>query len=259
MTTLFADAISFFAALEQDNTPEFWARERHVYDSSIRPTFLAMLGSVDERLANATGWRVYRPRNDTRFTSGANPYKTFIGAVTERTDGVGAFVQVSALGVLVATGIPMPATDQLSALRAAIADERSGAAFLDAVAAAVQDGCTVHGGRWEPLKRTLRGYPADHPRAEHLRWKGVEVNHRVRRPAWSSVDEAAGTVAGMLTRPALLHAWLAAHVGPSALTPEERFAPRRQPAAMSATTAPRTRTRSSGATPMSRPRLPPLT
>lgn len=227
---IFDDAIAFFATLEQDNTPTFWARERHRYDDAVRPVFVALLAAVDVRRASATEWRVYRPRNDTRFAPGAAPYKTFIGAVTEAADGVGAFVQVSSHGLLAATGIPMPAPDQLASLRAAIADDRSGPAFVSAVQRAVDGGRTVHSGRWDPLKRTPRGYPPDHPRAEHLRWKGVEVNHRERRPAWTTIEQAADAVAGMLARPADLHAWLGAHVGPSALTPEERFAPRRRQA-----------------------------
>lgn len=227
MSGIFDDAIGFFTALEADNTAAFWARERHRYDGSIRPTFEGLLTAVDARAATPSPWRVYRPRNDTRFGT-VDPYKTFIGAVTERSDGVGVFVQVSAKGLLVGTGIPMPAPDQLAALRAAIADDRTGPALVVAVEAARAAGARVHGGRWPPLKRTPRGYPADHPRAEHLRWKGVEANQRVRRPAWRSVDEAAEAVAEMAVAPAALHDWLGTHVGPSALSAEERFAPKRR-------------------------------
>ncbi len=224
MSALFADAVVFFAELEGDNSRDFWLRERHRYDDAIKPAFLGVLDSVDQ----FGPWRVYRPHNDTRFQSGRGPYKTFIGAVAERTDGVGAFVQISARGALVASGIPMPAPDQLTALRAAIADDGSGPGLLAAIDHASRDGSTVHGGRWDPLRRTQRGYPADHPRAELLRWKGVEANTRIARPAWSSPGEAASAVNALLTAPSELHEWLARHVGPSALSPQERFAPRRR-------------------------------
>lgn len=225
MSALFADAVAFFAELERDNSRDFWQRERHRYDDAIKPAFLAVLDGV----GGFGPWRVYRPHNDTRFNSDAGPYKTFIGAVAERADGVGAFVQISSRGALAASGIPMPAPDQLAAMRAAIADDESGPGLLAAIEHANLGGTTVHGGRWDPLRRTPRGYPADHQRAELLRWKGVEANVRIARPAWSSSGQAATEVDTLLARPSELHEWLARHVGPSALSPEERFAPRRRP------------------------------
>jgi hypothetical protein len=68
-----------------------------------------------------------------------------------------------------------------------------------------------------------RGFPADSPRGTWLRWKGVEVN---QRPA--AHDGASGTQVGeLLAVGDPLHGWLADHVGPSALSAEERFAPKR--------------------------------
>jgi uncharacterized protein (DUF2461 family) len=224
MSAIFDEAVRFFSELEGDNSREFWQRERHRYDHIVKPTFLAVLGGID----GFGPWRVYRPHNDTRFGNAKGPYKTFIGAVAERSDGVGAFVQVSGRGVLAATGVPMPAPDQLAALRAAIADDRTGAEFVAAVDAARGRGATVHGGRWEPLRRPPRGHPADHPRAELLRWKGVEVNQRFVDPPWRTPEAAASEIDAALGAPHELHRWLTRHVGPSALTPEERFAPRRR-------------------------------
>jgi uncharacterized protein (DUF2461 family) len=207
------DAAAFFRELGADNDRTWWQAHRERYDDA-RARFVALLDALD----GWGPWRVYRPNNDARFGNRA-PYKTFLGAVAERSDGVGAFVQVSALGLLVGTGVPMPAPDQLAALRAAIAEDDAGPALEAAIAAVRAAGATVHGGRYEPLKRVPRGYPADHPRAELLRWKGLEVN--VRPPTASGVPDA-------LRAGDPVHAWLGRHVGPSALTPEERFAPKRR-------------------------------
>ncbi|MHA7284335.1 DUF2461 family protein [Arthrobacter sp. TMS2-4] len=220
---IFDEAQSFFARLEADNTREFWARQRKLYDVGIRPVFTAVCAA----LTVFSDWRIYRPHNDVRFRADSPPYKTFIGAVAERPDGVGAFLRVSSLGLLVATGLPFPAADQLAAFRAAVADDVSGAALIAAVGAVTTRGMMVRPGRAEPLKRVPRGYPAGHPRADLLRWKGLEVNHRVRRPAWVDVDSAASAIDELLREPAPLHEWLATYVGPSALTAEQRFGPRR--------------------------------
>lgn len=223
MGGIFDAAVAFYGELEADNSKEFWARERHRYDGSVKPVFAAVLDDVDSFGA----WRIYRPHNDTRFGKSA-PYKAFAGAVAERADGVGAFVQVSAAGVLVGTGLPMPAADQLPRLRAAIAADGAGEELLDAIRASEAAGARVFGGRYPPLARMPRGYPADHPRSEQLRWKGVEADVRVREPGWQTVPEASAAVTDLLRSAEPLHAWLARHVGPSALTPEERFAPRRR-------------------------------
>lgn len=221
-TPLLAPAIAFFVELEADNSTEFWGRHRHRYAAEVRAPF----ADLCDRLGSWGPWRVYRPHANRRFRPDTPPLKTFVGAVAERPDGVGAFLQVSRRGLLVASGIPMPAADQLARLRAAIADDAIGPTLLTAVGEAEAAGATVHGGRWEPLRRVPRGFPADHPRGALLRWKGVEANRRIADPPWTSLDEAAPAVAQLLDAPTPLHRWLAAHVGPSDLTPEERFAPR---------------------------------
>lgn len=217
------DAIGFYCALEADNTREFWSRERHRYDDGVKPLFAAILDGV----GSFGPWRVYRPHNDTRFRATA-PYKEFAGAVAERPDGVGAFVQVSARGVLIGTGIPMPAPDQLPRLRAAIAADRSGAAFETAIEEARAQGVRVHGGRYEPLARVPSGFPKDSPRADYLRWKGLEAGQRVERPRWRSIEDASDGIDRLLDVPGSLHVWIGVHVGPSSMTAEERFAPKKR-------------------------------
>jgi uncharacterized protein (DUF2461 family) len=214
----------FFAQLEDANTRAFWEAKRGIYDDEIRPEFIALLAL----LKDFTSWRVYRPHNDTRFHSGKGPYKTFIGAVSERADGVGAFIQISKRGVLIGTGLPLPATDQLPKLRAALADTRSGRTFVSALERVRSAGGIVHGGRWEPLKRVPKPFEASHVNAEYLRWKGIEVNSRLVRVDWNTSRDAAHELNALIMRGAPLHNWLATHVGPSALSAEQRFAPKKR-------------------------------
>ncbi len=91
-------------------------------------------------------------------------------------------------------------------------------------------GSRVFGGGWDPLKRVPRGYPADHPRAEVLRWKGVEISHRPGLPDWLGRPEASSRIDDLVETGRPLHDWLGRYVGASELTAEERFAPRRPPA-----------------------------
>lgn len=223
----------FFAALERQNDRQWWASHRAPYDEVIKPGFTALVASID----GFGPWRVYQPHNDTRFRPDAAPYKTFIGAVSERPDGIGAFVQIGASGLRIGTGMPIPAPDQLARLRAAIADER-GPALVAAIGAVEQAGGRVVAGRWPALRRVPNGYPAEHPFGELLRWKGVEIDHRLGRPAWLDTAEAGNAISARIRLGEHVHDWLATAVGPSELSAEERFAPKRRP---SSGTSPRSR------------------
>ena len=139
----------------------------------------------------------YRPHNDVRYAR--TPYKTFLGAVAEWPDGVGTFVQVGPRGLLVATGIPQPAPDQLARLRAGIAADGSGTGFASAVERVEARGARVHGGRWDPLVRVPRGYSTDHP-GGRLRWKGVEIAHHAGAPPVVRLDGGARPHPGLSTR-----------------------------------------------------------
>jgi uncharacterized protein (DUF2461 family) len=213
-----AAAAAFFTELDADNTRAFWLAHRARYDELLRPAFLELTAALGGQ------WRVYRPHNDTRFGRAA-PYKTFLGAVTERPDGIGTFLQVGPRGLLVGTGIPMPARDQLERWRNTIGGP-AGEDFPPAVEQVEAAGARVHPGRYPPLARVPRGWPADHRRGEWLRWKGIEVTHRPGSTAWIDTPRAPGKIQALIATGRPVHDWLAENVGPSALSPEERFARR---------------------------------
>jgi hypothetical protein len=155
---------------------------------------------------------VYRPHNDTRFTTDRGPLKTFIGALRIDSDGTGRYLQLSERGLLTSRGMPYLAPDQLPRWREAIADDR-GAEFARAVDAAARFGGTLKSGYPEPLRRAPRGVDPQHPRIEWLRWKGVEVFGRRSDPD----DSPAAWVHEVWAGGDSVCDWLARHVGPSAL------------------------------------------
>jgi uncharacterized protein (TIGR02453 family) len=211
-------AVQFFAELESNNTKEWWADNKARYANDIRGPFEALLSDLGPIYQP---WRIYRPHRDTRFANDKSPYKTFIGAVTQLPSGNGYFVQISGKGLLLGSGYPMMAPDQLVAFRAAIADERTGTDFAARVTAKQPVGVRVFGGRYEPLKRNPKGFAAEHPRSEWLRWKGVEISQRVGSPKWLSTRDAADKIRVLMKHGGTITAWLDTNVGPSALTPEE--------------------------------------
>jgi uncharacterized protein (TIGR02453 family) len=218
-----AAAVEFFQELESNNNKAWWTNNKIRYEFHVRDPFVALLGELG---AKYQPWRVYRPHRDTRFAKDKVPYKDFIGAVTQLPTGNGFFVQFSAKGLLLGSGYPMMAPDQLLTYRNAIDNDRTGAAFvalLDTEQSRTESGSEVRifGGRYEPLKRNPKGFAADHPRGEWLRWKGVEVSQRVGNPKWLSTSSAAEKIGVLMNNGMAMTDWLDKLVGPSALTPEE--------------------------------------
>jgi uncharacterized protein (TIGR02453 family) len=211
-------ATGFFAELEHDNTAAWWAANNTTYETTVRAPFVALLDSLDYCYLP---WRVYRPRRDIRFSVDKTPYKTFIGAVSQEDSGNGHFIRLDRRGLLVGSGYPMLARDQLIRFREAIDAEGSGNAFISAVAAAKIGGVDVTAGRYDRLTGAPRGFRRDHPRIDWLRAKGVELPTRVGTPSWLCTSAASTHVSGLLKNGPEVIAWLNTHVGPSELTPEE--------------------------------------
>lgn len=219
-----AAALAFFAELEANNDRDWWQANVATYREVVRAPFERLLDGLGPAVGEHLEWRIYRPQRDTRFAADKSPYKTFIGAVTQRSGGTGHFVQISRRGLLVGNGYPMLAPDQLVRFRAAIDDEASGEAFVAAVGRAEAAGVPVTFGRWDPLKTAPRGFRRDHPRIEWLRARGVEIPHRVGAPEWLHTGDAVEHVARLLGSGREVTDWLDRHVGPSELSPEELWA-----------------------------------
>jgi uncharacterized protein (TIGR02453 family) len=216
-----AAALTFFADLEVHNDRDWWTANVATYRELVRAPFEQLLGGLGPLVGERLDWRIYRPQRDTRFAADRSPYKTFIGAVTQRAAGTGHFVQVSRRGLLVGNGYPMLARDQLARFRAAVADDASGEDFVAAVRRSEDAGIEVTSGRWDPLKTAPRGFRRDHPRIRWLCARGVEIPRRVGAPEWLHTDGAAEQVARLLGSGREVTDWLDRYVGPSELTPEE--------------------------------------
>ncbi len=72
------------------------------------------------------------------------------------------------------------------------------------------------------LKTAPRGYPADHPRIELLRHKGLVAWKQWPVEPWLGTAKAKHVVADFLVASRPLHDWLAQHVGPSDAPERER-------------------------------------
>ena len=135
------------------------------------------------------------------------PYKTHIGA----TIGGTSYIQFSADGLAAGTGMWHMGPEQLSRYRAAVAADSTGAELAAIVATLDKDGIEVHG--HETLKSAPRGYPADHPRIDLLRHKGLTTWQHWGREPWVRTPQAADRVLSFLRTSAAFCDWLTSNVG----------------------------------------------
>jgi uncharacterized protein (TIGR02453 family) len=125
--------------------------------------------------ANGSGslMRIYR---DVRFSPDKTPYKTNLSGMFWQGPGkknaTPAFgFRLQAFGMELMAGIFSFPKPMLAAYQQAVADDHRGAALAQIVADLKRSaGYDVSG---EQYKRVPRGYDAEHPRAELLKYKGL--------------------------------------------------------------------------------------
>ena len=215
-----AAGLEFLVGLEADNSKAYWLANKGVYDQALKGPMEALLAEVDPRFQPL---RMFRPNRDVRFSKDKSPYKTHVAAAGERVGGSTYYVHLSANGLMIGCGAYMMATDQLARFRAAVADDRKGAAFLDLVEHyARTKGMQLNSGGEPPLKTAPKGYPKEHPRIDYLRWKGVTLFQEFGDPAWLHTAKAKSKIEQGWAACDPLNEWLDANVGPSELPPDER-------------------------------------
>ncbi len=209
-------ALAFYRELGVDNTRTFWLAHKDIYDHEVRAPFVALSELVADEFGEL---RVFRPNRDVRFSKDTSPYKTRCYAVTEGAGGEAFYVELSANGLVAASGFWMMANDQLARYRAAVDDDRKGEALEQLIAALRAKAFEIEG---RGLKTAPRGYARDHPRVELLRFKSVAAMRSFEPAAWFGTRGAAKRITDVWRAAAPMNAWLAEHVGPSTEPPPDR-------------------------------------
>ena len=198
-------ALDFFEGLEADNSRSYWTAHKATYDELVLGPMTEL---TDELGAEFGPVKIFRPYRDIRFSADKSPYRTEIGATVGS-----AYIRLSGGGLAAGNGMFHLAADQLSRYRQAVADNVSGSE-LDRVAGAITgQGISLIG--HEILKSAPRGYPADHPRIELLRHKGLAAFIEWPVESWLATPAARDHLAGFLVTTEPLAGWLDTYVGPS--------------------------------------------
>ncbi|NOT44949.1 MAG: DUF2461 domain-containing protein [Acidobacteria bacterium] len=172
--------LSFLRSLARHNDREWFRAHREDYERHVREPMLAVLARLAQDVPRFSPESIvdpkvslYRIYRDTRFSEDKSPLKTHIAALLPargfgRHEGAGLYFQVSRTGAWAGGGLYRPSTQGLQALRAHIAEHPR---QLRTLVTSARFRGVVGELQGERLTRVPRGYPADHPAAEHLRFK----------------------------------------------------------------------------------------
>ena len=172
--------LAFLRALKRHNDRDWFKAHRDEYEANVRGPMI----DVVERLAvdfrsfapeliaspKQSLFRIYR---DTRFSADKKPLKTHEAAVFRTRQlpkpmGAGLYFQVAPDGVWIGGGMHRPEPPELVKLRAHISDTWPKIRDLTRARAFRSRFGELSG---ETMTRVPRGYPADHPAAEFLKFR----------------------------------------------------------------------------------------
>jgi len=217
------EGLEFLADLASDNSKEFFDAHRATYESALlgpAKDFVIALGeqlqariSPGIRAEPRVNGSILRIARDTRFTTDKRPYKEHVdmwfweGDAPSR-ERPGLSVRLRPATVVLSAGIHRFEHAVLGAYRAAVDDDRSGAALE----VAIEDATMLRGVKLggPAYKRVPRAFDSDHPRAELLRHGALYVSGEWKLPRAASGPGFVGWVADRLEQIAPVERWLTA-------------------------------------------------
>ena len=201
------EAFTFYQRLEADNSREFWQAHRSDYERCVLAPVRALAAELEPEFGPLA---VYRPQRDTRFSADKSPYKAYQGAFAQRVPGLGFYLQISATGMQASGGYHSHSSDQVARYRQAVDANESGSRLAHIVTSLAADGLTIGGDR---LKTMPRGVPADHPRADLMRYRSLTASRDWPVGPLLHSQRAFGLIQQTWRQLVPLCDWLGDHVG----------------------------------------------
>jgi len=172
--------LDFMRQLKRNNRREWFEARREIYERDLKQPMLALIEKITQGMMDYAPAHVRPPQKcmlriyrDTRFSADKTPYKSNLSAWwtrngLEKTSGGGYYFHLTATEIIVAAGVYMPPKEQLLAIRRHLLAHP--AEFKRLIESKkVRAKMTVH----DPaaLTRPPKGFPADHPAMEWIKWR----------------------------------------------------------------------------------------
>jgi uncharacterized protein (TIGR02453 family) len=182
------EALKFLRGLKRNNDRVWFAARKDVYERELKAPMLALIGEVNEAMAEFAPMHVRPPEKiimriyrDIRFSKDKRPYKTHVSGWwvrdgLQKTSGAGFYFSVSPEEVVIAAGVYMPEREQLLAIRRHLAEHHAEFRRLmkgKKLRTLMQENDGV------PLTRAPKGFPEEHPAIDLLRNRQWGVSARL--------------------------------------------------------------------------------
>lgn len=174
------EALAFFRGLARNNRREWFLPRKEIFENGVRRPMVEMVEALNaEMLRFAPAYvtdphkAIYRFYRDTRFSNDKRPYKDHLAASFGRRNlarhqGAGFYFSVGAKEVEAGGGIYLPPPESLRAVREHLAAHHE---EFRAIARARNLRSLLGELQGERLARVPKGWAADHPAADLLRYK----------------------------------------------------------------------------------------
>ena len=174
------EALQFFRGLARNNRREWFLPRKALFEEKVKEPMRQLVDALNIALHDFAPvyetdpdkaiFRIYR---DIRFSKDKKPYKEQIAATFHRHGSMGHgqggyYVAISHKSVAVGGGVYMPEPPQLMAIRQRIA---TGHEEFRRILAGPSVRKLLGGLEGQRLSRVPRGFAADHPAADLLRYK----------------------------------------------------------------------------------------
>src|SRR4051812_33705159 len=174
------EMLQFFRSLARNNRREWFQPRKETFEQVVKQPMLELVTAINTDLrkfapeyVTEPAKAVYRIYRDTRFSKDKTPYKShqaasFYRRAGERETGGGFYLAVSHKESAIGGGLYSPEPAVLLAIRNHIAGHHQELRKIlkpKSVRGLMGD---LHG---EQLSRVPKGFPADHPAADLLRYK----------------------------------------------------------------------------------------
>jgi uncharacterized protein (TIGR02453 family) len=183
----FADPnAKFFRTLAKNQNRDWFQAHKAEFDEGYQAPMAALLGEVRAAIDRAFPHcdldepKIFRIYRDVRFSKDKSPYKTHIGGVLpiKRTGKMtevpmALYFHVGEPRSFGAAGHYMMDPAALEKFRKAVADDKKGRELAKLLGSLQKKGFSVDS--HDTYARVPKGYDPNHPRAEHLKRKGLTV------------------------------------------------------------------------------------
>lgn len=179
------DTFSFLSDLSLNNQKAWFDANKDRFRRVVEQPVQEFVSAMRARLIHAfrdikhLDGKIFRIHRDIRFSKDKTPYKTHVGIrfsedASKNCVAPFFYVQLEAEKLFFATGQKEFEGDALDHYRMAVMDAETGRVLETLVSNMASKGAGLQG---EQLQKVPRGYPADHARADLLRFKGLYVEH----------------------------------------------------------------------------------